>query len=78
MKLAEFKKEIKNKDLKALQRDLKDIEKTYFSEMTHESMREKKNPAKLKKMRKNIAIIKTEIREKVVASLSKESKEEAK
>ena len=47
MKIKEFKKEAQKKDIKALQRDLDALEKTYFSEMTHESMREKKNPAKM-------------------------------
>lgn len=69
MKIAEFKIEVKKKDLKALERDLLEKQKTYFSEMTHESMREKKNPAKIKKMRHEIAILKTVIREKVEQEL---------
>lgn len=65
MKIEEYKNETKKKDLKALERDLLEKQKTYFSEMTHESMREKKNPAKIKKMRREIAILKTLIREKI-------------
>jgi len=69
MKIKEFKTEEQKKDLKALQRDLLEKEKVYFSEMTHESMREKKNPSKIKKMRREIAIIKTIIREKISKEL---------
>ncbi len=69
MKIKEFKTEEQKKDLKALQRDLLEKERIYFSEMTHESMREKKNPSKIKKMRREIAIIKTIIREKISKDL---------
>lgn len=71
MKIKEFKIDSKKKDLKALQRDLIDKEKDYFNDITHESIREKKNPAKIKRRRKEIAILKTIIREKIAESLTK-------
>jgi ribosomal protein L29 len=69
MKIKEFKTEARKKELKALERDLLDKEKTYFSSRTHESTREKKNPAKVGRMRIEIAILKTIIREKIVESI---------
>lgn len=69
MKIKEFKTEARKKGLKALEHDLLDKEKTYFSSWTHESTREKKNPAKVGRMRIEIAILKTIIREKIVESI---------
>ena len=69
MKIVEDKNEAKKKNLKALKRELLDKEKAYFFEATHESMREKKNPAKVKRMRKEIAFLNTIIREKVVEEI---------
>lgn len=69
IKIKEFKIEARKKDLKALQRDMQDLEKSYLSETTHESTREKKNPAKMRRMRREIAVLKTIIREKVVATI---------
>lgn len=69
MKIKEFKNDARKKDLKALQRDLKEKEKGYFSEITHESTREKKNPAKIKKMRREIAFLQTIIREKIAKTI---------
>ena len=70
MKINEFKIEAKKKSLKAMERDLLEKEKNYSLEMTHEATREKKNPSKIKKMRHEIAILKTIIREKIVETIS--------
>lgn len=69
MKLAEFKNESRKKEMRALERDLLEKEKAYFSLRTHESTREKKNSAKVKRMRREIAFIKTIIREKISEEL---------
>ena len=69
MKMKEAKSEIRKKEMRALERELLEKEKTYFSLRTHESAREKKNPAKIKKMRREIALIKTIIREKISEEL---------
>lgn len=65
MKIKEFKNEVRKKEVRALERDLLEKEKAYSSLRIHESTREKKNPAKVKRMRQEIAFIKTIIREKV-------------
>ncbi|TSC91181.1 MAG: hypothetical protein CEN92_317 [Candidatus Berkelbacteria bacterium Licking1014_96] len=65
MKIKEFKTETRKKEMRALERDLLEKEKTYFSLRIHEATREKKNPTKVKRMRREIAFIKTIIREKI-------------
>lgn len=69
IKIKEFRLEARKKDLRTLERDLLELQKNYFSNLIHETTREKKNPAKLKLIKKQIAIIKTIIREKIVESI---------
>ena len=68
-KIKEFKNEIKEKDLKSLQSELVEREKNLMSLIMKESTNEQKNPAKLKRIKKEIAIIKTRIREKIEKEL---------
>jgi len=68
-KIKEFKNEIKEKDLKSLQSELVEREKNLMSLIMKESTNEQKNPAKLKRIKKEIGIIKTRIREKIEKEL---------
>jgi ribosomal protein L29 len=68
-KTSQWKSEIRKKDIKACQRDLTEKEATILHESMKERTKEQKNPAKLIKLKKEIAILKTIIREKVEESL---------
>ncbi len=69
-KITEWKSETRKKDIKACQRELMEKEAMMLHENMKERTKERKNPAKLKKLKKEIAILKTIIREKIEESLT--------
>lgn len=77
MKVDEKKKELRRARLPLLQKKLNDRKKAYLLAQMKEESREKKNPAKLKNFKKEIAIISTIIREKIEKSQLEASKPEA-
>lgn len=68
-KIKEYKNEIKEKDLNSLNNELKERQKNLVSLMMKESTNEQKNPAKIKRLKKEIALIRTIIREKIEQEL---------